>query len=135
MRSTLSLGLLFVYGTINPALSLPTNETSVLEKRSYPWVGSFHTSDCSGTPVGDRPKIKDKCIAWQPAAEYVGVNFGSMGQKTSAIAFYMDGDTNCWEGFNSCTYTTLGGKYQCFPADHWKGHKIFSMQNLPDHCY
>ena len=82
----------------NSTASITTASNSTLEEPGleklgshYGWAGFFESSECQGPPVGDRPKFDDQaCRPVTPAADYLGISWGSWPLGLSSLQLYRD---------------------------------------------
>ena len=97
----------------------------------YGWAGFFASDICEGEPVGDRPKFNDQaCREVTPAADNLGISWGSWPLGLSSLTLYEDGECKQQVGHISSSQVSGGehGPGTCVDISQYGGH-IGSVQS------
>lgn len=101
---------------------------TALAKSKQPFVNSYSSNDCTGQGANDKVKFPSGCVAFDPANDYVLVNFGTELDTVTAVSVFSDGDCKTSAG-PAVTAPNPGTPAQCISMKDWKsGQKWGSVK-------
>lgn len=101
--------------TIANTMAVPSiNNSTILKRNHFPWVGSFTNPTCSGNPDphGQRPEMRNQfgnCQGFQfVVGDAVGINFGSGVYQLEGVTFFSDDNCQTVSELNNWHTVTPG---------------------------